>query len=138
MVRVHQTRTNLTIRIPLPPLAEQERIVSRIEQFAAKVSEARGLQEEITEQMDALCRSIITNPADEKLTPTEMNELLVMREPDVKVEATTSYHFAGVYCFGRGVFAGHRKTAPNLLIDLLTRFKRVTSYIPNSWLGKEP
>jgi type I restriction enzyme, S subunit len=127
----------LTIRIPLPPLAEQERIVSRIEHFAANVAEASGLQEEITAEMDALCRSIITNPADEVPTPTDMNELLVMREPDVKVEATGSYHFAGVYCFGRGVFAGHRKNGSEFAYRSLTKIQKGNFVYPKlmAWEG---
>ena len=40
--------------IPLPPLDEQRRIVSRIEELGAKIAEATHLQEEIRSQMDAL------------------------------------------------------------------------------------
>jgi type I restriction enzyme, S subunit len=127
----------LPIKIPLPPLDEQRRIVSRIEELAAKVAEATRLQEEITNQMDALCRTLITNPPDGVLTPTLMNELLVMREPDVKVDATDSYHFAGVYCFGRGVFAGQRKDGSEFAYRSLTRIQKGNFVYPKlmAWEG---
>jgi type I restriction enzyme S subunit len=123
--------------IPLPPMNEQCRIVSRIEEFAAKAAEVTRLQEEITNQMDALCRALITTPPDGVLTPTAMNELLVMREPDIKVEATGSYHFAGVYCFGRGVFAGQRKDGSNFAYRSLTRIQRGNFVYPKlmAWEG---
>ena len=38
-------RNLLTCKIPLPPLDEQQRIVARIEQLAAKIEEARGLRD---------------------------------------------------------------------------------------------
>jgi type I restriction enzyme S subunit len=40
----------LTITIPLPPLAEQRRVVARIEELAAKIAEARGLRRDSVEQ----------------------------------------------------------------------------------------
>jgi type I restriction enzyme, S subunit len=60
----------LNCEIPLPPLDEQRRIVSRIEELAAKIAEATHLQEEIGSQMDALCRALIINPPDGVITPT--------------------------------------------------------------------
>jgi restriction endonuclease S subunit len=44
----------LTIKIPLPPLSEQRRIVARIEGLAAKINEARGLREKAAEEAEAL------------------------------------------------------------------------------------
>ena len=38
-----------------------------------------------------------------------MHELLVQRNHDVEVESKKTYHFAGVYCFGKGVFKGDVK-----------------------------
>ena len=40
--------------IPLPPLAEQRRIVARIGELAAKLEEARGLRQQATEEAEVL------------------------------------------------------------------------------------
>ena len=44
----------LSIEIPHPPLDEQQRIVARIEELAAKVEEARGLRRQSAEEAEAL------------------------------------------------------------------------------------
>jgi type I restriction enzyme S subunit len=47
----------LAMRIPLPPLPEQRRIVARIEELAAKIEEARGLRRQALEETEALVAS---------------------------------------------------------------------------------
>ncbi len=42
------------VMIPLPPLAEQRRVVARIEELAAQIHEARTLRQQATEEADAL------------------------------------------------------------------------------------
>ncbi len=49
----------LNLKIPLPPLAKQQRIVARIEELAAKIEEARGLRRQAVEEAEALSRSSI-------------------------------------------------------------------------------
>lgn len=44
----------LTIPIPLPPLAEQRRLIARIDTLAAKVAEARGLRQQASEETEAV------------------------------------------------------------------------------------
>jgi type I restriction enzyme S subunit len=44
----------LNMEISLPPIAEQRRIVARIEELAAKIEEARGLRESAIDQLEAL------------------------------------------------------------------------------------
>jgi type I restriction enzyme S subunit len=51
----------LGYKIPLPPLAEQRRIVARIESLAAKIEEARGLREQTIEEVEALRSSAVSN-----------------------------------------------------------------------------
>ncbi len=50
----------LATPIPLPPLEEQRRIVTRIEGLAAKIEEARGLRRQAVQQRDATLDASIT------------------------------------------------------------------------------
>lgn len=47
----------LSYKIPLPPLAEQCRIVAHIEELAAKIEEARGLRSKVGEEIEAFLAS---------------------------------------------------------------------------------
>jgi len=49
----------LTIQIPLPPIEEQQRIVARIEELAAKIEEARGLRREAMEETETFIDSVL-------------------------------------------------------------------------------
>lgn len=44
----------LNLEIPLPPLAEQRRIVAKIKQLAAKIAEARGLRKQTSAELEVL------------------------------------------------------------------------------------
>lgn len=55
-VRLKEDRF-LQIEIPLPPLAEQRRIVAKIERLAGKIEEARGLRELALSASDAILHS---------------------------------------------------------------------------------
>ena len=46
------------VEIPLPPLAEQRRIVARIEQLVGRIEEARRLRHQATEEAEALLPSV--------------------------------------------------------------------------------
>jgi type I restriction enzyme S subunit len=49
----------LEIRISLPPLVEQRRVVARIEDLAAQIHEARALRRQAIEEVDALRASLL-------------------------------------------------------------------------------
>jgi type I restriction enzyme S subunit len=47
----------LTLEIPLPPLAEQRRLVERIDALAAKIEEAKGLRVTVNQELHAFLHS---------------------------------------------------------------------------------
>ncbi len=66
----------LTIKIPLPPVSEQRRILSRIEELAAKVEEARGLRrlaaEEANSFRESTAAKLLREQPDAVVLPIEM------------------------------------------------------------------
>lgn len=71
----------LEITIPLPPLPEQQRIVARIEELAAKIEEARGLRRQAVDEGEALRRSaaisLFTSSKEIQVMP--LRELVTMQ-----------------------------------------------------------
>ncbi|MDL1900314.1 restriction endonuclease subunit S [Anaerolineae bacterium CFX9] len=100
----------LEIEIPLPPLDEQQRIVAHIDALAEQITAARGLRHSAVDEAIGLLRAILFFEADWQPVPTRMSELVKQRPLNVQVEQEETYRFAGVYSFGRGVFAGSVKS----------------------------
>ncbi len=124
----------LTITIPLPPLDEQRCIVARIEELAARIEEARGLRREVSTEADDLCRSFLFNS---RSIPTSMHDVLLFRNPDIQVRGDAAYQFAGVYCFGGGVFRGERKSGMETAYSRLTTLRTGDFVYPKlmAWEG---
>ena len=62
----------LGYEIPLPPLAEQRRVVARIEELAAQIHEARTLRHQAAEEAEALFASFLTATFDSSHWPLKM------------------------------------------------------------------
>ncbi len=127
----------LAFKIPLPPLDEQRRIVARIEQLAAKIGEVRELREQILSESDALCRSMIFGAPENGVRRSPMAAVVKLRQPDVQVQREAVYQFAGVYCFGKGVFRGHEKSGMEFQYSSLTRLRTGDFVYPKlmAWEG---
>lgn len=125
----------LSLAIPLPPLPKQQCIVAQIDDAATKLVEAQRLQDAVAAEADELCRALLRDAPDAVLTP--LRDLVTLRSPDVSVHADESYHFAGVYCFGRGVFVGNAKTGMEFAYPNLTRLRAGNFVYPKlmAWEG---
>lgn len=125
----------LELKIPLPPLVEQRRVVAQIEELAAQIEEVRILRKQAGEKVEELLRSIVME--DKQAKPTAMRDLVTLRSPDVTVSADETYQFAGVYCFGRGVFKATRKSGMDFAYPRLTRLRAGEFVYPKlmAWEG---
>jgi type I restriction enzyme, S subunit len=125
----------LTLAIPLPPLAEQRRIVARIEELEARIAESQTLRRTTVQDGEALLRSILA--MDTSAVPTPMSDLLHLRQPDVIVQASDHYQFAGVYSFGRGVFKAQCRSGMEFAYPRLTRLRAGDFVYPKlmAWEG---
>ena len=52
-----------------------------------------------------------------------LGEVLRQRTSDVHVDAARSYQFAGVYCFGRGVFRSQERLGNQFAYQRLTQLR---------------
>jgi type I restriction enzyme S subunit len=70
----------LDLQIPLPPLAHQRRIISRIEELAAKIEEAGGLKRKAGDEAVALLKSSLTAIVNEHIKQNgtlQLNDLII-------------------------------------------------------------
>ena len=90
----------LSLEIPLPPLAEQRRVVARIEELAAKIHEARSLRHQTAEEADALPRKTADELLDSKLAPRKpLVELL--SEPLMNGLSVPASRLGSGVCFAK-------------------------------------
>ena len=124
----------LTVEIPLPPLPEQQSIVARIDEVAKQLDHAQFLQATVATEAEELCRALLR---DTETVATPLREVVSLRAPDVRVQADLSYHFAGVYSFGRGVFVGNTKSGTEFAYPRLTRLRAGDFVYPKlmAWEG---
>ena len=110
----------LAIQIPLPPLPEQQAVVRRLDTLADKARQVNEHLDAIERDADRLLRAHIFCPPSETLIRKAMADLLTLRQPDVRVDRLQRYHFAGVYSFGRGVFASVSKDGNEFAYERLS------------------
>lgn len=121
----------LRMRIPLPPLAEQRRIVARIEALAARIAEARGLRRQAAADADNLPVVMAHRPdLDRKAKLREgwhevtIGDVVRQVQEPVRVSPEGSYPNFGIYSFGRGLFAKPPISGFATSADVLYRVRR--------------
>lgn len=93
----------LSLKIPLPLLAEQRRIVVRIEELAAKIEEARKLRQLAVLEAEAFVTSLHAKLSGSRIK--KLSEIILLEEDAVPIKPTDSYPQVGVRGFGGGLFA---------------------------------
>lgn len=127
----------LSIEVPLPSLAKQQAIVARLDALADKTRQLTTHLDAIEADAAALVRAYLFDENAAGYQKRRMSELVTLRSPDVSVESTETYQFAGVYSFGRGVFASARKTGANFAYDRLSTVRTGDFIYPKlmAWEG---
>ena len=97
--------------IPRPPLADQRRVVARIDKLAAQIDEAGQLRHETVEDVENL---FVAMAHRTDLDPTEkmrrgwqrrpLSDVIRVVEDSHKVQTDRTYPNLGIYSFGRGLF----------------------------------
>jgi type I restriction enzyme S subunit len=97
--------------IPLPPLAEQRRLVARIDELAAKIHEASTLRQQAVEEAEALLVAMahrsdldIATKEMEGWKRTKLSDVIEEVDDSHVVKTDHSYPNLGMYSFGRGLF----------------------------------
>jgi type I restriction enzyme S subunit len=127
----------LALQVPLPPLAVQHDIVERLNVLAEKTRQLEAHLEAVERDAEHLVRSYIFDPTCQRSTKRPMFELLSQRSPDVSVEGTATYRFAGVYSFGRGVFPSVVKMGSEFAYERLSTVRQGDFTYPKlmAWEG---
>jgi len=93
-----------SFRIQLPAIEEQHRVADRVESIAAKVATLESLHSGHTRASSALSSAILQQLS--KWAPgVALGEVLTPVRDEVPVELDGIYRTAGIYSFGRGLFA---------------------------------
>ena len=118
-VRIKEDRF-LAQQITLPPLVEQQAIVARLDALAEKSRQVEAHLDAVERDAERLIRSYLFDPSGTKSVKRPMSELVSQRATDVAVDRLAQYRFAGVYSFGRGVFASVVKMGSEFAYERLS------------------
>lgn len=135
-VRIREDRF-LDQELALPPLAEQKAMVARLDQLTEKTRQVQAHLDAVERDAERLIRSYIFHPQGQQPSKQRLSELVSQRQPDVAVDGTAQYRFAGVYSFGRGVFPSAVKMGSEFAYERLSTVRTGDFIYPKlmAWEG---
>lgn len=110
----------LQMMVPVPELTEQQAIVTLLDALTEKTRQVEAHLDAVERDAQRLVRAYIFYPPAEQPKKRPMSELVCQRQPDVTVDGTVQYRFAGVYSFGRGVFPSVVRAGSEFAYERLT------------------
>lgn len=135
-VRIKESRF-LEQKVALPPLPEQKAVVARLEVLSDKARQLTAHLDATDTAAEALLRSYLFGEPARAYPRRKMSGLVHLRSPDIAVDRMARYQFAGVYCFGRGVFASASKSGSDFAYDRLSTVRAGDFIYPKlmAWEG---
>jgi type I restriction enzyme S subunit len=109
----------LGYEIPLPPLAEQQRIVARIEGLAAQIEEAKALRKQAVEEAEALVKSRIRQIIERKIASKSW-----------KLASLPEFVSTSPHAIKRGPFGSHLRKEFFVLSGYKVYVSFTTNYVP--------
>lgn len=91
------------LEIPLPPLAEQRRIVGKLDALTARIEQALALQEETERDLHGMLTGAYLR-ISEDVPQKPMAEVAPLVRRKVEIEAEETYPELGIRSFGKGTF----------------------------------
>ncbi|SEB02315.1 restriction endonuclease subunit S [Rubrimonas cliftonensis] len=133
-VRLKERRFLLQ-EIPLPPLEEQRRIVAQLDEAAERIARRAAAAQAMEAELAATLRAAFRAAAGDRRA--RFGDLMRLRPTDTVVQPTTSYAFAGVYSFARGVFRSVVKQGAETSYERLTKLRTGDFVYPKlmAWEG---
>jgi len=132
------------IRIPLPNIAEQSRIVGRLDATYSKTEQIRRATRRNAELVDALTSSLVSDSASH----VRLGDALSLDISVVGVKPDSVFQLAGVFGFGRGLFSRgylsgadtgygrlHHLRAGQVVMSRLKAFEGAIAVVPREFDG---
>ncbi len=134
----HITKSKLeAIHLPVPPLAEQRRIVTRIKECTERIDELSSLIPSMASDFLTLKYSLLFGEDSNKLKWVTVGELVDLVKETESVTKNKIYEFAGVRSFGRGVFSGSTRSSSDFQYSQVRRLREKDFIYPKlmAWEG---
>jgi type I restriction enzyme S subunit len=96
-----------TVTVPLPPLAEQQRIVARLDAIESRLTRAQKLREEQEKELKTVL-SAAFHKLEAKADWVEMGEIAPLYRRPTEIAIDGEYEELGARSFGKGIF--HKPT----------------------------